>query len=199
MDNIAILWSDLSVCAGSKSSVNKILNNISGSFAVNSFNALMGSGGSGKSTLLKTLNGSRKCSLSEESRIYVRNDQKVNSIFIYQDQDERIMTGLTVEKALIYSSKIKNSSESGVDHKRIVKELMDELMITDVRHNRIENCSGGQIKRITIGLELTSVSKPHLLFIDEPTTGLDSYSAHQVSSCLNYQEYSYGTKKIRRI
>ncbi|CAG2167827.1 unnamed protein product, partial [Oppiella nova] len=52
------------------------------------------------------------------------------------------------------------------------------------RDNRIESCSGGQIKRICIALELTSISKPYLLFIDEPTTGLDTYAAHVQLSCL---------------
>ena len=177
----AIAWINLITWAGSI----RILNNISGSFARNSLNALMGPSGCGKSSLLKTLNGSQKYRLSEESKIYVRNDSKNSSTFIYQDQEDRIMTGLTVEKALTYSSKIKNSSERGVDHKTIVSELLDEFMLTDVRGNRIEKCSGGQIKRISIALELTSATKPDILFIDEPTTGLDSYAAKQVIFLIN--------------
>ena len=179
MAEIVIAWNNLTVCACSNQK--RILNNIRGGFVRNSLNALMGSSGCGKSSLLKTLNGSRKYTLSEESKIYVRDDCKNSFIFIYQDQEDRIMTGLTVEKALTYSSKLKNSSERGVDHKSIVSELMDEFMLTDVRENRIENCSGGQIKRISIALELTSVAKPDILFIDEPTTGLDSYGVKQVT------------------
>ena len=178
MDNIALAWSDLSVCARLNS--NMILNNISGSLSVGSFNALMGSSGSGKSTLLKCLNGSQKYCLSQTSLIFWRKDIDSGSTFIYQDQEHRIMSGLTVETALTYSSKIKNSSETGVNHKEIVCQLMDEFMLNDVKDNRIDNCSGGQIKRICIALELTSITKPHLLLIDEPTTGLDSYAAQQV-------------------
>ncbi|CAG2178136.1 unnamed protein product, partial [Oppiella nova] len=61
---------------------------------------------------------------------------------------------------------------------------MQELLISDIRDNRIESCSGGQIKRICIALELTSISKPYLLFIDEPTTGLDTHAAQVVIQCL---------------
>ena len=160
MGEKAIAWLNLSVCASSKSDKNVILNNISGNFAVNSLNALMGSSGCGKSSLLKTLNGSRKYCLSEESMIYAKNAHNIETTFIYQDQEDRIMKGLTVEKALTYSSKIRNSSISGVDHKKIVSQLLEDFMLTDVRANRIENCSGGQIKRISIILELTTVSKP---------------------------------------
>jgi len=87
-------------------------------------------------------------------------------------------------KALTYSSKLKNSGESGlrVSHRKNVLDLMQELLISDIRDNRIESCSGGQIKRICIALELTSISKPYLLFIDEPTTGLDTHAAHVVSN-----------------
>ncbi|XP_054157422.1 uncharacterized protein LOC128955772 [Oppia nitens] len=97
------------------------------------------------------------------------------------------MTGLTVSQALTYSSKLKNPiqyNDQKVDHKKIVSDIMQELLISDIKDNKIDNCSGGQIKRLSIGLELTSVCKPYLLFIDEPTTGLDTHSAIMVISCL---------------
>ena len=183
---IAIAWKDLTVSAktwtGREGKV--ILSAISGGFRSGSLNALMGASGSGKSTLLKCLNASNKYCLSDESLIYVRNGcQMSGKCFIYQNQSQRVMTGLTVGQALTYSSKLKNSGESGlrVSHRKNVLDLMQELLISDIRDNRIESCSGGQIKRICIALELTSISKPYLLFIDEPTTGLDTHAAQVVS------------------
>ena len=180
-EEISIAWIKLSVCPISSKNSKTILNELNGSFTKNSINALMGSSGSGKSTLLKCLNGSRKYRFSDETKILVRNDQKIRQIFIHQNQEERLLKDLTVEQAFTYSSKLKNSGESGVDHKKIVSDLLPDLLISDIKSNRIDKCSGGQIKRICFGLELTSVKKPNLLFIDEPTTGLDSNAAEVVS------------------
>lgn len=47
-------------------------------------------------------------------------------------------------------------------------------------------CSGGQRKRVNIGLEL--VSKPSLLFMDEPTSGLDATAATDILKALKRQE-----------
>src|SRR5579871_1170936 len=114
-NEIAIAWTDLSVSVKSfwgRNNGKRILSGISGKFMSNSLNALMGSSGSGKSTLLQTLNGSNKYCLTQSSKIYVKtNVEKMSKCFIYQNQSERVMTGLTVEQAFTYSSKLKNSGE----------------------------------------------------------------------------------------
>ena len=73
---------------------------------------------------------------------------------------------------------------------------MEELSISDIMDTRIEKCSGGQLKRVCIALELTAVHKPDLLFIDEPTTGLDSNAALIV---FNYFILYYGIYFIKSI
>ena len=181
-NNTAIAWSDLTVGVSSLIGRQRkvILNSISGKFEFNCLNALMGCSGSGKTTLFKCLNANNKYSISNESKIWVNSKEKIIRCFIYQDHDQRIMTGLSVYEALYYASKLKNSRERGVNHKEVVEQVMSDLLILDIWDNRIEKCSGGQIKRICIGLELTAVKKPNLLFIDEPTTGLDSNAAEVV-------------------
>jgi ABC-type multidrug transport system ATPase subunit len=52
-----------------------------------------------------------------------------------------------------------------MDHEMNVKDLMTEFLISD-----IENCSEGGQKRLFITLELTSQTKPNLIYVDEPTS-----------------------------
>src|ERR1700712_1636121 len=146
---IAIAWTDLTVCVQPflTKNVKVILNKISGSFKFNSINALMGSSGSGKTTLLKCLNASNKYCFSDDSFVWIPKDIKITKCFIYQNHDQRVMTGLTVRQALTYASKLKNSSESNVNHNEIVSQVMNQLLISDVQHNLIDKCSGGEVKR----------------------------------------------------
>lgn len=64
-----------------------------------------------------------------------------------------------------------------VDHNRIVKNLLEQLGLEKCAEVRVEHCSGGQIRRLSIAQEL--VSKPNVLILDEPTSGLDSASCNQ--------------------
>jgi len=188
---LAIAWIDLTFSVYSfLTNTNKtILNNVNGSFEFESINALMGSNGSGKTTLLKCLNGTNKSGLGKETKIYLSSDQKIRTCFISQDPNQHLIKGLEVKESLIYASKLKNSdSHQEVNHEFSVNQLMSDLMISQTANTNVENCSGGQQKRLSIALELTSVDKPNLLFIDEPTSGLDSDSAKVVSieKKLNY-------------
>ncbi len=180
-NNVSIGWSELTVSVKTLKEEKILLNNISGKFYFNSLNALLGMSGSGKTTLLKALSGSNKYSFSDDSIVWIPRDMEITKCFVSQNHDKRLMTGLTVRQSLTYASKLKNSSERDVNHNSIVSSVMSELLISDVEDNLVEKCSGGQVKRLCIALELTSVKKPNLLFIDEPTTGLDSYAAQVVS------------------
>src|ERR1700712_1306034 len=154
-ENIAIAWTDLTVSVRPFLAKNEkvILNKISGKFEFNSINALMGSSGSGKTTLLKCLNASNKYCFSDDSFVWIPKDIKITKCFIYQNHDQRVMTGLTVRQALTYASKLKNSNESDVNHNHIVSEVMSELLISDCGDTLIEKCSGGQVKRYCIAQE----------------------------------------------
>ena len=183
-ENIAIAWTNLTV--GIKPFLSRkekiILSDISGNFAFNSINALMGSSGSGKTTLLQCLNASNKYCFSDDSNIWIPKDIKITKCFIYQNHSQRVMTGLTVRQALTYASKLKNSGDSDVNHNEIVCQVMSELLISDVEDNLIEKCSGGEVMRFCLAAELTAINKTNILLLDEPTSGLDSNAAEVVSS-----------------
>ncbi|XP_054152530.1 ATP-binding cassette sub-family G member 4-like [Oppia nitens] len=140
----------------------------------------MGASGSGKTTLIQSLNASTKYVISDDSRVYCSESQPIVKRLISQDQNDRLIDGLTVGEALSYSSKVNNSHYKGVKHEENITQLMTQLLINDINDTTIEKCSGGQRKRIAIALQLTSIEKPNLLFMDEPTTGLDSNAAFEV-------------------
>jgi ABC-type multidrug transport system ATPase subunit len=180
---IAIAWIDLTFSVKSflmrKEKV--ILKRLNGSFNFGSLNALMGPSGAGKTTLLKCINGINKSGLGENSKIYLNSREKINSCLIANNEKERLIVGLTAKQNLIYASKLKNSeNQFKVNHENNVNNLLSELMTSDIANANVEDCSGGEQRRLLIALELTSHIKPNLLCIDEPTSGLDSNAAEMV-------------------
>lgn len=77
----------------------------------------------------------------------------------------------------IITSNKNNKKKGKFDHESIVQKLLDQFGLDCCADVRVSNCSGGQLKRLSIAQEL--VSKPNLLILDEPTSGLDSASCYQ--------------------
>lgn len=181
---IVVAWIDLtfSVKNFMRKEEKIILNELNGAVNFGSLNALMGPSGAGKTTLLKCINGRKKYGLSENSKIYLNSSKKICSCFISQHEKDHLIMDLTVKQNLIYASKLKNSATNFRDHENSVMSLLSDLMMTDIANNKVKNCSGGEQKRLSIALEMTQFIKPNLICIDEPTTGLDSNAAENVSS-----------------
>jgi energy-coupling factor transporter ATP-binding protein EcfA2 len=87
---------------------------------------------------------------------------------------------LTVRETLRLSHRLRVKSESSEERERHIDSVLSELGLTRVADSRIgdeknRGLSGGERKRVSIGVEL--ITSPSLLFLDEPTTGLDAASA----------------------
>ncbi|OTF81654.1 hypothetical protein BLA29_003134, partial [Euroglyphus maynei] len=162
-----------------------ILRNLNGQFRFGTLNALMGPSGAGKTSLLKVLNGQMKTRLSVESKFFLTKYCPTRVCYLTQEVSGHLMPGLTALQSLIYASKLKNAFESSlVNHERIAVNLLNELGMADSADTFVQKCSGGERKRLALGLELTSLRMPNLICIDEPTSGLDSNSAEIVIACL---------------
>lgn len=75
----------------------------------------------------------------------------------------------------MFASRMKNlKSQNHYDH---VQRVLKWLNLSQCEDVKIGRCSGGQVKRVCIGVEL--ISNPDVLVLDEPTTGLDSSTAAQ--------------------
>ncbi|KAH6563261.1 hypothetical protein BASA62_008687 [Batrachochytrium salamandrivorans] len=172
---------------GTKGSVaikKHILSDISGLVRAGEVVAIMGGSGAGKSTLLNTLAG-RIGAGTLKGEILVNGKPRDPATWptdcAYVEQDDLMYTTLTVEETLMYSAFLRLPSDMSFSERihRVNDTIMD-LGLNGCRHARIGSIgqcgiSGGERKRVSIGIEL--VADPKILFLDEPTSGLDAFTA----------------------
>ena len=90
----------------------------------------------------------------------------------YVPQHEVVHGKLTVREALRYSARLRLPEDTtAAEIDETCARVMAELGLEEHAGTRVERLSGGQRRRVGVGLEL--LSRPSLLFLDEPTTGLD--------------------------
>uniref|UniRef100_A0A182YMF2 ABC transporter domain-containing protein n=1 Tax=Anopheles stephensi TaxID=30069 RepID=A0A182YMF2_ANOST len=161
----------------------QLLKNISGTFRTGRLTAILGPSGAGKSTLLNVLSGFKTQGVS--GNIIVNNEiidrQRYRQLVAYTAQDVTLLPNITLRENLHYAADLKLSREVSQAHKiKIVNDVIGLLGLQKCAHNQSQLLSGGEKKRLSIGLEL--VSNPKIMFFDEPTSGLDSVSSYQVIS-----------------
>lgn len=158
----------------------QILTDLNGCLEFGEMTALMGPSGAGKSTLLNCLIKGESYS-GTHGRIAAASKTEMRSVLITQNEKDHLLMNLTVFESLYYASELKNPyMTTKSQHADIVKQVLDELDLSKVARVTVLRCSGGQKKRIAIGMELTAIKKPNFLFLDEPTSGLDSHTGFKV-------------------
>jgi ABC-type multidrug transport system ATPase subunit len=87
-------------------------------------------------------------------------------------QDDVVHGRLTVAQALNFAAELRMPADTtDADRRRVIAQVLEELELTAHATTRIDKLSGGERKRVSVGLEL--LTAPSLLVLDEPTTGLD--------------------------
>ncbi|KAK1440473.1 hypothetical protein QVD17_06300 [Tagetes erecta] len=162
----------------------QLLHDITGAFRPGVLTALMGVSGAGKTTLLDVLSG-RKTSGVVEGEIKIAGYPKVQDTFArvsgYCEQVDIHSPQITVEESVIFSAWLR--LHPGIDSKtkyRFIEEVLETVELYDIKDALVgipgvDGLSTEQRKRLTIAVEV--VANPSIIFMDEPTTGLDARSA----------------------
>ncbi|XP_067413255.1 broad substrate specificity ATP-binding cassette transporter ABCG2-like [Emydura macquarii macquarii] len=149
-------------------------------------NAILGPTGGGKSSLLDIL-AARKDPQGLSGVVLINGaPQPANFKCIsgYVVQDDVVMGTLTVRENFQFSAALRLPTSVKEQEKRErIDQIIKELGLTKVADSKvgtqfIRGVSGGERKRTNIGMEL--ITDPAILFLDEPTTGLDASTANAV-------------------
>src|SRR5579859_7238578 len=151
---------------------------------------IMGGSGSGKSTLLAVLNGSEKPS---SGRVLINGinvhekPHEVEGVVGFIPQDDLLMDDLTVYENLYYSARLCFGHYSEEEISDTVDRVLANLGLSEIKDLKVgsplqKTISGGQRKRLNIGLEL--LREPTILFVDEPTSGLSSRDSENIMDLL---------------
>jgi ABC-type multidrug transport system ATPase subunit len=179
-------WNDLTVSTVPTRVQNSrcILKNSNGAVRPGEFLAVMGPSGAGKTTLLSCLAKRRQNSLIINSGQILLNNNNIetvaySSLIGFVPQDDVLFTCMTPREILYFSARL-TQKLSRVQIKELVNRTIEDLGLESCANSLvggglIRGISGGEKKRTSIGMEL--ICNPSVLFLDEPTTGLDSWIA----------------------
>ncbi|XP_051167876.1 ATP-binding cassette sub-family G member 1-like [Leptopilina boulardi] len=172
---------------GFRSPNKQILKGVSGCFKTGELTAIMGPSGAGKSSLLNILTGLQRKNVDGKVAYITGkveqswNDYKKQACYI--QQDDQLYPLFTVNEIMTMSADLKlGQSLNSKGKQMVIDDILDSLDLTKCKETRCDRLSGGQRKRLSIALEL--VDNPPVIFLDEPTTGLDSLSSMQCVSVL---------------
>lgn len=161
------------------------VNNISLKIKEGELFALLGTNGAGKTTTIKMLS-TLILPTSGEVKIngwdVIKDRQKVKEILNVSPQETAIAPNLSVRENLEFMAgvyQIKNKEEK-------IKELISMFKLDDVLNQKAKTLSGGWQRKVSIAMAL--INDPKILFLDEPTLGLDVIARKELWSVIEKQK-----------
>ncbi len=150
-----------------------LLDGISFKIEPSQFTGILGPSGAGKSTLLHALAGLEKPDAGQITAdgqdVYADGPRRS---FGYVPQEDIVHRELTVSQALTFGARLRlpQATPEG-EVQRLVAQTLEQLGLSEQSGAPIRRLSGGQRKRVSVAVEL--LAKPAVLFLDEPSSGLD--------------------------
>lgn len=167
----------------------KILHGVSGTIDSGSMWAVMGGSGAGKSTFVNVLMGKTKHTGGLiKVNGHHKDISKYKKLIGYVPQDDIVLPELTVRENILHSARVRlPMTWRDKNIQAFVDSLISCIGLSHVQHSLVGDAnkpviSGGQRKRVSIGMELAAA--PMAIFLDEPTSGLDATAASSVMRLL---------------
>ncbi|KAL5236302.1 hypothetical protein ACI65C_003712 [Semiaphis heraclei] len=198
--DLVLSWKQLNVTVvrkipklfGSSEVVTKqILNNVSGNVECGTLLGIMGPSGSGKTTLMATISHRTKGNFNGELLLNGRpvSEDVMIKISGFVAQEDISFVQLTVLEQLKLMARLKMDRTTS---NKVIKERIDYLAahlgLNKILNSRLCFLSGGERKKVALAVQL--INDPPILFCDEITTGLDSYSAAHIVNTLRRVAHS---------
>ncbi|GMH35544.1 hypothetical protein BSKO_03412 [Bryopsis sp. KO-2023] len=171
----------------SRRNYKSILHGLTGTFRKGDLVGVMGPSGGGKTTFLSIISNMSSDANTQRSvkgSILVDGRPQGNwtkRLSAFVPQEDKLLATLTVRESLMYSAILRLHGSSMDSIYRRTEEVLHELGLVAVARSLVggvrnmRGISGGERRRVTIGMEL--ITDPRLVIMDEPLSGLDSYSA----------------------
>ena len=135
------------------------------------FVALLGPNGVGKTTLVEMMEGLRKPDTGEiliQGMTWKKNEKELRKITGLSLQETRFVDKLTVRETLTLFASFFRLGDENVD------KIIELTQLASKRKSMVGTLSGGQKQRLALAVAL--LNEPQILFLDEPTTGLDPHA-----------------------
>mmetsp|Transcript_41146 Transcript_41146/g.66286 ORF Transcript_41146/g.66286 Transcript_41146/m.66286 type:complete len:861 (-) Transcript_41146:2376-4958(-) len=157
---------------------------ITGEIMPGKLTAILGRSGSGKTTLANLILGrSRNFCHRQSGTVYMNGRARSLEVVLdrvgFVPQDDILYPELTVEETVLFSAQSRLPRFASQEYTaKVLEDTLVTLGLGHVRKSKISSLSGGEIKRVSIGMEL--ITQPSILIMDEPTSGLDSAAAYHM-------------------
>eukprot|EP01038_Epipyxis_sp_PR26KG_P013595 gene13595-18245_t len=169
---LGLTWTKLSLVLPNGK---KLIDDVSGYVRIGRVLALMGVSGAGKTTLLNGLaNRAKYAKITGDVRYSGRIMTPMD--LTYVPQFDEFNSAMNVEEQMLFVGNMTSSDTDEVT--RRAKKLLEVLGLSGKKQFTSGGLSGGELKRVSVGLGM--MSNPNVLFLDEPTTGLDSTAAYSI-------------------
>ena len=141
--------------------------------------SLLGVNGAGKTTTIKMLTGLARPTHGDASvggYSITQHPEQVKQLIAVSPQETAVASNLSVRENLELICGIHGFSKAQT--KERIEEISTQLGLTAVLSRKAGKLSGGWQRQVSIAMAL--ISQPHVLFLDEPTLGLDVLARHRL-------------------